>query len=53
LSASERATLLELLDPAEVRRRLAELRARGRPERPSGGGETIEVELRDEDRRSF
>jgi O-antigen/teichoic acid export membrane protein len=53
LSAAERATLHELLDPAEVRRRLAELRARGRPERPSGGGETIEVELRDEDRRSF
>jgi len=54
LNAAERATVLELLDPAAVRRRLAELRARGAPEgSDSGGSETIEAELRDEDRRGF
>lgn len=58
LRTPERRLVLELARPAEVRRRLAELRERSQAaddaaaaSRP--GGETIEAELRDEDRRSY
>jgi O-antigen/teichoic acid export membrane protein len=55
LSPSERETVRRLARPSEVRRRIAVLRERaaepGAVAEP--GGETIEAELRDEDRRSF
>jgi O-antigen/teichoic acid export membrane protein len=53
VSAAERKTVRELARPDELRRRLAELRARAADSQPEPGGETIESELRDEDRRSF
>jgi O-antigen/teichoic acid export membrane protein len=52
LSAEERERIRPLLRPSELARRLAELRAR-EPAVGEAGGETIEAELRDEDRRSF
>jgi O-antigen/teichoic acid export membrane protein len=52
LSAEERAILRRLTRPAELRRRLAELRDRAATDEPvRPGGETIEAELRDEDSR--
>lgn len=57
LSPEERATVIELLRPAELRRRLAELRGRlpaePDPEGAEPGGEILELELRDEDRRGI
>lgn len=52
LGSGERASVRELARPEEIKRRLAEIRTRSargeRVRRP--GGETIEAEIRDEDR---
>lgn len=50
LSREERRQIRRLADPEEIRRRLAELRRRTAEAPIEGGGETLEVELRDEDR---
>ncbi len=53
ISASERRTVRELARPEELRRRLADLRERTAESGSEPGGEAIEAELRDEDRRSY
>jgi O-antigen/teichoic acid export membrane protein len=52
LAPEERATIYELARPSEVLRRLSELRSRTAESPPEPGGEVVEAELRDEDRRS-
>ncbi|HKJ36453.1 MAG TPA: oligosaccharide flippase family protein [Solirubrobacterales bacterium] len=54
LSGPERETVRGLARPSEVRRRIAELRERAEEAGDTEpGGETLEAELRDEDRRSY